>query len=1536
MKEFESLNLAQLNKNTLCSPKTHITLFLSLFVILGVFWCLKLTGITLAGDAFCGMEEHCHGEECVTRKLICEKEETSGHVHDDSCILNRLICELDESAAHVHSEECMNWKLVCTETEQEGHTHDKESCYVLDEEEFICGMEESEGHTHGEECYVKGIGFGCTSLPGEEHIHTEECVTEFTELACGEEYMLPHSHDESCYEVMDVCPLEEHIHVESCYSDVTADLETEDDWENSLSNVSEQSTTAETLVMVARSQIGYTESSVNFEVDMQGERRGITRYGQWYGNPYGDWSSMFVAFCMNYAGVGDLPTNVGPESMRLKWEEAGLYEPTGIYEPCPGNLIFFSDRDIALSVGIVTEVKENYITIVQGDYENSVAERTITLDDLTILGYGLLPESSPFALRAAPGGDLVYVARTIGYDDSMFTNGRNFLLYTERDGLKYAIDGNGNAVPVEVRDDGSIYCEKMNTDTLLWTFTWSNYRYVIKNVANGLYLHPYYNGEYNKGVISTNGWATPLTQSGSGVKLINSGSVRLSDDAYSFVITTNQNEAAQFNFGVVEYCTICLDGSNGNLMSLGGTDVENRQVAAGSTITLPSEWKSPEKYRYVLKGWYDIGNRKYYGAGEEVTVTENMLFYADWIAASYDIGRMNSDVVETVSTSEFLTARVFDYNSLFNVLSLNNNYTNGNSTSWTMVENGTVQATGDETLNFIFVDYDNVNNPGAISYPIGRNQANGIDYSQVTFGLYHSELVRLLYDTSVELPGKHYIGLGDHLFQYGDDPNDQDHYGYYYYDSMLNAASYNQSNGRFYVYDYLERTVDSASNSYYSDFLPLNSPYANTNGKNTGVYYYNGVNNEYAGTPHLSYDSKYSDNDNSTDRIGTNYWFGMSMDMEFYLPAVPGTVDSNGVYANQSIVGEDMVFEFAGDDDVWVLIDGELVLDVGGIHGVETGSIDFSTGDVVVDGIKTGTVTNLSSGSHTLTMYYLERGASMSNFKLRFNLSTRYSMLLRKEDTLTAHMLNNAQFAVYTDESCTQAAELWRSKISYENGDSPTNIFTVENGAAQMWGFAAGNVYYLVEVRGPDSQNGAVSKGIIRMRLNNHGLPDYEILPDKDGNLSVGYTVHGYKVDEDKQEAYIVITNTDAKDSIPTEVYVEKVWSDGKNHSSDTITAYLLANGVRIQSVVLSDANKWKHTWKNLPKTDADGNEVVYTVREATIPGYVGKVEEIAAPSGGGNVSGGVTSVNGFTNGQEYLLYTKYGYLGASGNRIQLETDLAAAQNSNHTLWAANVQSDGTVVLTNKNGQTLYYDNYTFKASSYPGTYKNLSFSNGKLYCYINHGSWSETLYPIDNDSVANNVLYNGVLYTTNTEGQALSVTPQSIVSEEPELPSGDGKFYRITNTPAEEAVVSLKVKKEWDLGTLGDVSEYEALTVQMKLLSNGEDAGLVGTFNLRNGWTYTFESLPKYDSGGNEIVYSVEEINLPDGWSVTYGTVNSVNGSEASYEMTVTNKNVTIVELPSTGGIGPYGHLYAGMLIMSSALVWYCGQRRKFERGDC
>ncbi|MBR4881675.1 MAG: hypothetical protein IKU19_07050, partial [Clostridia bacterium] len=124
-----------------------IAVCLSFFVVLSVFWYLKLTGITLAGEAFCGIDEHTHNEECSISTLICTEPARSEHIHGDSCYTVDQICTLEESEGHIHSDECYDLSFVCGSEDDGSHVHIEE-CRSA---ELICELEESGGHTHTEE-----------------------------------------------------------------------------------------------------------------------------------------------------------------------------------------------------------------------------------------------------------------------------------------------------------------------------------------------------------------------------------------------------------------------------------------------------------------------------------------------------------------------------------------------------------------------------------------------------------------------------------------------------------------------------------------------------------------------------------------------------------------------------------------------------------------------------------------------------------------------------------------------------------------------------------------------------------------------------------------------------------------------------------------------------------------------------------------------------------------------------------------------------------------------------------------------------------------------------------------------------------------------------------------------------------------------------------------------------------------------------------------------------------------------------------------
>lgn len=199
--------------------------------------------------------------------------------------------------------------------------------------------------------------------------------------------------------------------------------------------------------------------------------------------------------------------------------------------------------------------------------------------------------------------------------------------------------------------------------------------------------------------------------------------------------------------------------------------------------------------------------------------------------------------------------------------------------------------------------------------------------------------------------------------------------GYFYYDSLKNAAVLNGD--KIDIYD---GTV--APDSFdYGNFLPFNNAYLTS-----------GATNKLNKIPNKDVDM----------------WFGMNVGMSFYQP-------KDGRINNQ-----DMVFEFRGDDDVWVFIDGMMVLDIGGIHGKKSGSINFRTGSVEVEDQQSTTLAkcfeaaykelNLTDSqitakldalfnkvngkytsfknysSHDFGFFYMERGGGAANCKIKFNM----------------------------------------------------------------------------------------------------------------------------------------------------------------------------------------------------------------------------------------------------------------------------------------------------------------------------------------------------------------------------------------------------------------------------------------------------------------------------------------------------------------------------------------------------------------------
>ena len=217
--------------------------------------------------------------------------------------------------------------------------------------------------------------------------------------------------------------------------------------------------------------------------------------------------------------------------------------------------------------------------------------------------------------------------------------------------------------------------------------------------------------------------------------------------------------------------------------------------------------------------------------------------------------------------------------------------------------------------------------------------------------------------------------------------------------------------------DYYEFDSTGATDNVYFDNLTGGSPViqygaGTTYGQKNA--YNPGTGNAYGFYPFDRYDvSKRTDVTWNTKEYGKDLAFGMKLDINF-------TVGAGGKINNVA-----QKFDFSGDDDLWVYIDGKLVLDMGGDHSKATGSIDFSTKKVSVT--KTDTTlsntrnadftwfdNNDTSKVHTMTLYYMERGMHESNLKFGFSFNPQddaYDV----EKKLNTASLNEGLKSQFTD-----------------------------------------------------------------------------------------------------------------------------------------------------------------------------------------------------------------------------------------------------------------------------------------------------------------------------------------------------------------------------------------------------------------------------------------------------------------------------------------------------------------------------------------
>ena len=262
---------------------------------------------------------------------------------------------------------------------------------AMTDDEYSCGYEE---HVHSDACYTEVLICGYEDEAPESPADSAEEEDEAPEPPAdaaeegGDAAPTGHSHTADCYQKVLTCTVPEHTHTLECLADLTADVESPADWDGQSAGVS--SFWSDAMTEIAQRQLGYTESARNFTVDMAmgeapAQTHHYTRYGDWYGNPYGNWDVMFAAFCQHYAGI---PEDIIPQCaslLQLRTELGNThpeYITPGGSAAAPGDIVLYTNAAGGETIGIVTAYDGANLTVVSGAVNGTVT--TVTVADAAV------------------------------------------------------------------------------------------------------------------------------------------------------------------------------------------------------------------------------------------------------------------------------------------------------------------------------------------------------------------------------------------------------------------------------------------------------------------------------------------------------------------------------------------------------------------------------------------------------------------------------------------------------------------------------------------------------------------------------------------------------------------------------------------------------------------------------------------------------------------------------------------------------------------------------------------------------------------------------------------------------------------------------------------------------------------------------------------------------------------------------------------------------------------------------------------------
>lgn len=356
------------------------------------------------------------------------------HHHTSDCYEEQEVLTCGIESDHVHQDYCYDQEtgeLLCTEHE---HTDD---CYTL-EEVLVCGQEEGEP----EETDDGAALYDGNENSAEESDSAEEPETvadpepekEATKPETDDEIdrgYTVHHHTAECYGKVLICGKEEHEHTAACLVNPNAEIDAEYDAKTPARTDADW---AEDMVLVAKSQLGYTESKADVDEDGNGYTMYADQYYKDKPMVYADWDCTFVAYCLYHAGV---PQDVIPQYASISALRGALARMNSAYygdDPqdfggiLPGDIVMYKNAEGRETIGVVSDAAVDEetdlttaLTVISGDVAiGCESDGETTIDQVAEVSVALNEVTSFVSVNAAEGygiSDLMDEKQKTGEDN---------------------------------------------------------------------------------------------------------------------------------------------------------------------------------------------------------------------------------------------------------------------------------------------------------------------------------------------------------------------------------------------------------------------------------------------------------------------------------------------------------------------------------------------------------------------------------------------------------------------------------------------------------------------------------------------------------------------------------------------------------------------------------------------------------------------------------------------------------------------------------------------------------------------------------------------------------------------------------------------------------------------------------------------------------------------------------------------------------------------------------------------------------------